>query len=111
MVSAFNRIGDNADPETLKLLEDMIDKSGNEAADWLMDRVIDDTQGPLIVSDEMKALGLENTFLAGYFSLGSPLLAVYETPANLRLELQVAESGHSAYRSDGTGLPRCLRHR
>lgn len=41
MISAFNRMGNDADPETLKLLSDMIDLSGNEAADWLMDRVID----------------------------------------------------------------------
>ncbi len=32
----------------------------------------------------MKALGLENTFLAGEFGLGSPLLRVYKTPANQR---------------------------
>ncbi len=87
LVSAFSRIGENPDPETMKLVEDMIVNSGNEAADWLMDREIDETRAPLIVSEEMQALGLENTFLAGYFSLGSPLLAVYETPANTRLDV------------------------
>ncbi len=87
MVSAYSRIGENPDPETMKLIEDMVDKSGNEAADWLMDRVIDDTTGPLIVTDEMQALGLYNTFLAGYFSLGSPLLVVIDTPANTRLDV------------------------
>jgi beta-lactamase class A len=35
----------------------------------------------------MQALGLESTFLAGYFSLGSPLLQIYETPANTRLDV------------------------
>jgi len=87
LVSAFSRIGENPDPETMKLVEDMIVNSGNEAADWLMDREIDETRAPLIISEEMQALGLENTFLAGYFSLGSPLLAVYETPANTRLDV------------------------
>jgi hypothetical protein len=89
MVSAFRRIGDDPDPETLKLLEDMVDRSGNEAADWLMDRVIDPshTQGPLMVTEDMRALGLENTFLAGYFTFGSPLLFVYETPANTRTDV------------------------
>lgn len=84
MVSSFRRMADNSDPETLKLLEDMIEKSGNEAADWLMDRVIGPPSAPLAVSEDMKALGLENTFLAGYFSFGSPLLALIETPANTR---------------------------
>ncbi|MBN2548480.1 MAG: serine hydrolase [Anaerolineales bacterium] len=87
MVSAFRRIDENADSETLKLLSDMIDKSGNEAADWLMDRVIDPQRGPLLVTQDMTALGLKNTFLAGYFSLGSPLLARIETGANSRTDV------------------------
>jgi beta-lactamase class A len=87
MVSAYRRMGESPDPEALKLLQDMIDLSGNEAADWLMERVIDPVRGPLIVSEDMQALGLENTFLAGYFSLGSPLLALIETPANQRADV------------------------
>ena len=87
MVSAYIRMDENPDPETIKLLEDMIDKSGNEAADWFMDRVIDPDRAPLMVTEDMKQLGLENTFLAGYFTFGSPLLAVIETPANSRLDI------------------------
>jgi beta-lactamase class A len=87
MVSAYRRIGDESDPETIKLLTDMIDKSGNEAADWLMDRVIDPQRGPLYVTEDMRALGLKNTFLAGYFSFGSPLLELIETPANSRRDV------------------------
>jgi beta-lactamase class A len=87
MVSAFRRMSDSSDAEAMKLIEDMVDKSGNEAADWLMDRVIDPQRGPLIVTEDMQALGLENTFLSGYFSLGSPLLALIETPANLRTDV------------------------
>ena len=87
MVSTFRRMGPNPDSETLKLLSDMIDKSGNEAADWLMDRVIDPQRGPLLVSEDMRLLGLESTFLAGYFSFGSPLLQVFETPANTRTDI------------------------
>jgi beta-lactamase class A len=87
MVSTFRRLKDTSDPESMKLLEDMIDKSGNEAADWLMDRVIDPQRGPLLVTEDMKAIGLENTFLAGYFSFGSPLLALIETPANTRTDV------------------------
>ncbi len=87
MVSAIRRMGENPDDETLKLLQDMIELSGNEAADWLMDRVIDDQRGPLLVSEDMQALGLENTYLAGYFSIGSPLLASIETPANQRQDV------------------------
>ena len=87
MVSSFRRIDDTSDTETMKLMEDVITKSGNESADWLMDREIDPTRGPLFVSDDMLELGLENTFLAGYFTLGSPLLAVVESPANQRTDI------------------------
>ncbi len=87
MVSSFRRLQDQNDTETMKLLEDMIDKSGNEAADWLMDRAIATDRGPLVVTEDMQALGLNNTFLAGYFSFGSPLLALIETPANSRQDV------------------------
>ena len=87
MVSSFRRMTDESDQETMKLMTDMVDKSGNEAADWLMDRVIDPKSAPLIVSEDMKELGLKNTFLAGYFSLGSPLLAEFKTPANQRQDI------------------------
>jgi hypothetical protein len=56
MVSAFRHLADNSDQESQKLLQDMIDLSGNEAADWLMDRVLDSERGPLIVSEDMKTL-------------------------------------------------------
>jgi len=84
MVSVYRRLDENPDAESVKLLKDMIEKSGNETADWLMERVIDTVRAPLMVTEDMKALGLENTFLAGYFSLGSPLLAIIQTPANQR---------------------------
>jgi hypothetical protein len=52
-----------------------------------MERVMDPRLGPLIVSEDMSALGLENTFLAGYFTIGSPLLVRYSTPANQRTDI------------------------
>jgi beta-lactamase class A len=87
MVSAFTRMNDMNDAEALKLMSDMIDLSGNEAADWLMDRVIDPENGPLKVTDDMRTLGLDNTFLAGYFSAGSPILELIDTPANTRQDV------------------------
>lgn len=87
MIASFRRMGENPDSETLKLLEDMVDRSGNEAADWLMDRVIDPTRGPLIVTEDMRLLGLQNTFLAGKFTFGSPLLQLIQTPANQRTDV------------------------
>lgn len=87
MVSVFRHLDTIPDPETLKLLTDMIDKSGNEPADWLMESVIDPIRGPLEVTADMHTLGLENTFIAGYFRLGSPLLQRFDTPANQRTDV------------------------
>lgn len=87
MVSAYRRLGSPLPQEAEKLLADMIEESGNDPADWLMEQYIDPDRGPLEVTADMRALGLENTFLAGHFRLGSPLLAVYETPANSRTDV------------------------
>ncbi|MGB5843808.1 MAG: serine hydrolase, partial [Anaerolineales bacterium] len=87
MVSAYRRLDENPDSETTRLIEEMIVKSGNDPADWLMERVIDPFTGPLDVTADMQTLGLENTFLAGEFYPGAPLLAAFQTPANLRTDI------------------------
>ncbi len=87
MVSVFQRVGEDVDSETVKLIEDMIELSGNDPADWVMQRVLDPTLGPIFVTEDMQTLGLNNTFLAGHFYVGAPLLRAYETPANQRLDV------------------------
>ena len=49
---------------------------------------LDPARGPLIVTQTMRDLGLENTFIAGYFKPGSGLLEAIKTPANLRDDVQ-----------------------
>jgi beta-lactamase class A len=104
MVSAYRRMGDNPDSETQKLVADMIEKSGNEAADWLMERVIDQNLAPLQVSEDMQALGLENTFLAGKFTIGSPLLQRFDTPANTRLDINTDPDPYSQTTMSDIGM-------
>lgn len=104
MVSSFRRLSYESDPEATKLMEDMITKSGNEAADWLMDRTIDQFRGPLFVTEDMQSLGLENTFLAGYFSLGSPLLDVIETPSNSRQDINTDPDPYSQTTTSDIGM-------
>jgi beta-lactamase class A len=84
MVSAFRRLGSDMDAEAARLLENMIIQSGNDPADWIMEQYIDEARGPLEVTADAQALGLENTFIAGHFRLGSELMARFETPANSR---------------------------
>ena len=61
----------------------MIVNSENDPADRLMEQ-IDPIRGPLMVTSDMQTFGFENTFIAGYFYLGAPLLDLYQTPANQR---------------------------
>jgi beta-lactamase class A len=87
MVSYFIKNGSGPiDQQTDNLLMEMIRKSDNNATDAIMNR-IDPNTGPLIVSDDMKTIGLTDTFLAGFFAAGSPLLKQFETAANSRTDV------------------------
>jgi len=101
MVSAFRH---QLDEESLQYMGEMIIKSGNESADWLMERVIDAQRAPLMVTDDMKALGLKNTFLAGYFTAGSPLLAIIQTPANQRSDINTDPDPYSQTTPSDIGM-------
>ena len=87
MVSIYNRIDEPAPAEITNLIASMIELSENDPADRLMEEVIDDRLGPLEVSADIASLGLENTFLAGFFYPGAPLLRRYSTPANKRTDV------------------------
>lgn len=87
MVSGYVQIAEPYPTEALNLIAGMIEESGNDPADWLMEYYINEASGPLVVTNYMQELGLENTFLAGYFYYGAPLLAYYTTPANSRTDL------------------------
>lgn len=104
MVSSFRQMGEEPDSESLKLMADMIELSGNEAADWLMERLMDPNLAPLTVSEDMQKLGLENTFLAGKFSLGSPLLQRFDTPANTRTDINTDPDPYAQTTSSDMGM-------
>ena len=104
MVSVFRRIEGDEDPEALNLLQKMIIDSGNDPADWVMERVIHPTLAPLAVTDDMQTLGLENTFLAGEFAYGSPLLKKYDTPANQRTDVSTDPDLYNQSTSSDMGM-------
>jgi beta-lactamase class A len=87
MISAFTRLNSEPDAETSRLLREMIDESQNTSTDAVIEQYIDAARGPLLVTDDIRALGLENTFLGGFFYYGAPLLASYTTPAQSRTDL------------------------
>jgi beta-lactamase class A len=90
MVSYFIKYGSDAlSEQSSSLIMDMIRKSENPPADRLMES-LDALKGPLIVTEDMKKIGLDNTFLAGFFCSAEfpcPLLQKIDTPANQRTDV------------------------
>ena len=90
MVSVMRRTNEPAPAEVKRLVDRMIELSENPPADSLMQAVIDPLRAPLEVTSDMQdGLGLQNTFLAGFFYLGAELLQVYKTPANTRSDVNL----------------------
>ncbi|MDD2923257.1 MAG: serine hydrolase [Anaerolineales bacterium] len=79
--------GSNLDADTSNIISRVLGKSDNTATDKVLER-IDINVGPLIVTRNMKQIGLDNTFLNGFFFLGAPQLSPRPvTPANSRLDV------------------------
>lgn len=89
MVSIYRHFNGQLDEQTADLVLGMIQKSINASSDALMTK-LDPIRGPLIVTENMKTLGLENTFLAGFFCSPEdpcPPLMIYNTTANTRTDV------------------------
>lgn len=86
LVSTLKNLGPSLSEENDALALEMITKSENPATDALMNR-IGAERGPLVVTQEMQALGISNTFIGGYFYDGAPLLQRFDTPANQRSDV------------------------
>ncbi len=87
MVSTYRRLGDPSAADVSSLIESMIELSENDPADRLMEEVMDSRLGPLMVTEDLQTMGFANTFLAGFFYPGAPLLRRYTTPANQRADV------------------------
>lgn len=87
MVSYFIKYGPEAlNTGAMELIRSAMQTSENALADVLLNE-LDTNRGPLIVTENMRSIGLENTFLAGFFcnpDFPCPLLEQISTPANLR---------------------------
>ncbi len=90
MVSTFRRTDEPLAANLSDLMTLMIERSENDPADRLMEQVMDRNLGPLQLTKDMEDLGLPNTFLAGYFYAGAPLLRRISTPANQRTDVNTA---------------------
>lgn len=97
MLSIYARLDEPPNEATQALLNQMILQSFNEPSDLLMEAIIHPDNGPLMVTEDLMALGLQNTFLAGQFYAGAPLLRRFETPASQRTDIYAPEDQPDPY--------------
>jgi len=105
MVSNFIRLG-TPNETTTGYMEDVFQQSDNAAADLLMSQ-INAFDGPLLVTEDMQTLGLENTFMAGFFCSPAnpcPLLARYSTPANQRTDVETNPDDYNQTTASDIGM-------
>ncbi len=104
MVSYFSEFGPAAlTQNTIDSMLDMIRRSENPPADKFMFS-LDENNGPLVVTDKMKALGLTNTFMAGYFYDGAPLLGFFTTPSNQRTDVDTSPDRYNQTTTSDMGM-------
>lgn len=89
MVSTMRRLSEPLPNQAVNWMSQMIAESLNPPADGLMKAYMDNNRGPLMVTEDLRELGYENTFMAGYFEPGSPLLESISTPANSRTDINL----------------------
>jgi hypothetical protein len=89
MISVFRRQPDPLPANISDMFTAMIEFSDNDMSDALM-QTIDKNLGPILLTKDLQTLGFKNSFLAGYFYSGAPLLERYATPANQRSDIATA---------------------
>lgn len=104
MISIFRHLEDPIPQYATTLLEQMIEQSEDTPADTLMQTYIDENLGPVVMTEDIQELGIENTFMAGYFYYGAPLLRDYSTPANQRLDYDTDPDRYNQTTSSDLGM-------
>ncbi|MBQ6342026.1 MAG: serine hydrolase [Anaerolineaceae bacterium] len=89
MISSYVRMDEEPSSFTMKTLRLMITESKNDQTDWMMENIIGGPLAPFAVTEDLQKLGLTNSFLAGYFYLGAPLLDLVKTKANSRVDVNL----------------------
>ncbi len=103
MVAVYRQSNGKLDENSAELMAKMIGSSDNDSSDALM-RWLDEVRGPLVVTETAQELGLQNTFLAGYFYPGAPLLKFYYTPANQRSDISTNPDTYSQTTPSDIGM-------
>ena len=104
LVSYFIQHGKGpVDDATSTIIENIIHQSSNPSTDDLMAQ-LDSSRGPLIVTQDMQKLGLKDTFIAGFFKLGAPLLQRFSTSANQRTDINTEPDSYNQTTTSDMGM-------
>jgi len=85
LVSVYRKFNSQLDEQTTTFTEEMISTSNNFSSDAVL-KIIDEIRGPLVVTENMETLGLQNTCLTAYFTNPIPL-DICSTPAFGRFDV------------------------
>jgi beta-lactamase class A len=95
VLSYFINRGSNLDEQTSQDLSLVLGQSNNDAADRILS-LIEPNRGPLVVTQNMEAIGLKSTFLSGFFFVGAPNLSPGKvTPGNSRADVSTNPDRYS----------------
>ncbi len=87
--------GSTLDSGIADTISRVLGKSDNSATDLVLG-AIDPNIGPLIVTENMKTIGLNSTFINGFFYLGAPPLSIQPiTPGNSRVDVSTDPDPYS----------------
>lgn len=87
--------GSNLDANISNTISRVLGKSDNSSTDLILE-AIDPNIGPIIVTQNMEALGLKSTFIGGGFYIGAPnLLPGRRTPGNSRTDVYTEPDPYS----------------
>ena len=81
-------------PSMEENLSKMIEISENTPADNIL-QTISGNLAPNSLTDDLRGLGLNNTFLGGLFYIGAPLLQRHETKANTRTDVNTSPDAYN----------------
>jgi beta-lactamase class A len=104
LVSVYQRLDEQPSDALQLLMSEMIVQSYNEPADQLMEGMLDPERGPLELTEDLRRLGIKNTFLAGEFYIGAPLLADIRTPARDRADVNTDPDPYSQTTPSDMGM-------
>jgi hypothetical protein len=87
--------GSDLSPDISNSISQTLGKSSNDATDTVLS-AIDPNTGPVTVTEDMRKIGLESTFLAGFFTNPAYLLpAIPATPGNSRPDVTTEPDSYS----------------